>query len=257
MLKQTIESVLRQTYSAFKVFVIYTDVPDFIIANEQVEYIPFQYGYQTYDEIENKDLLYQKFKRSSKMVVRRWDKGRKLTYGSKLAKQQGYDYIMALDADDLLSNQILTYLATDAEQHQRKGWFMEKCYLYKEVTNYLLKVPKDVRFLNGSTHVLHRDLVEIPDFNSPHWDDYNLFTDHGWVRERIKKYYNVELTPLPVPMLVYVVHQSNMSNVDQKEFGLNFKSIIKRILRFVPLTKKLSHEFNIYNNQAFLKDRDA
>ncbi len=251
MLKQTIESVLRQTYSAFKVFVIYTDVPDFIVANEHVEYIPFEYGYQTYDEIENRELLFEKFKRSTKMVVQRWDKARKLTYGSKLAKEQGYDYLMALDADDLLSNRILDYLAKDTEQHQRKGWYMEKGYLYKEHTNYLIKVPKDVRFLNGSTHVLHNDLVEIPDFNSQEWDDYNLFTDHGWIRDRIKKYYNVELTSLPDSMLVYVVHQSNMSKVDQKEFGLNLKAITKRILRFVPLTKKIREEFNISKRTLF------
>lgn len=245
LLKQTIQSVLRQRYSAFKVFVIYTDYPDAVITDEQVEYIPFQYGYQTYNEIENKEMLFEKFKRSTKMVVQRWDKARKLTYGSKLAKEQGFDYLMALDADDLLSNRILSYLAKDAEQHQRKGWYMEKGYLHKEHTNYLIKVPKGIRFLNGSTNVLHSDFVEIPDFNSQDWNDYNLFTDHGWVKERIKKYYDVELTPLPDPMLVYVVHQSNISKVYEKEFGKTLKNFVKLILRGRILTKSKREEFNI------------
>ena len=39
----------------------------------------------------------EKFK-SEKKAVRRWDKARKLCYGSELAKQDGCNYIMALDS---------------------------------------------------------------------------------------------------------------------------------------------------------------
>lgn len=245
LLHRTIQSVLRQSYSGFKVFIIYTDLPDNCISDQRVEYILFPYGYQSYDEMKNKEVLLEKFKKSTKMVVRRWDKARKLTYGSKLAKEADCDYIMALDADDLLSNRFLAYLLEDAKQNQRMGWYMEKGYLYKEQTNYLIRVPKYMRFLNGSSHVVHASLVAIPDFSSLIWDDYNLFTDHGWVKGRMQMYHGVDLVPIPFGALVYVVHGSNISQVEKKEYSFNLKSIAKRILRGVRLTNALREEFNI------------
>ncbi|HLP36083.1 glycosyltransferase family A protein [Lacibacter sp.] len=244
LLQQTIQSVLRQTFTSFKVFVVYTDAPSVVIDDAKVEYHEFPYGYKSYLELENREDLLSKFK-SEKMVTRRWDKARKLCYGSKLAKDAGCDYIMALDADDLLSNRFLAYMAKDAQKDKRKGWFVEKGYLYRENSNYLVKVPKNMRFLNGSTHILHSDLVKIPDFASLDWLDYNLFTDHGWIKHRLEEYYGALLYPIPFPALVYVVHRSNISQVGKKEFGFNLKSIVKRILRGKLLTTSLREEFNI------------
>ena len=128
------------------------------------------------------------------------------------------------------------------------GWYMDKGYLYRQHSTFLIRVPKYMCGLNGSTHVLRADCVEIPDFNSLLWADYSLFIDHGWVRGRMEKYYNATLQAVPTKMLVYVVHRSNMSNVYEKEFGLNLKAIVKRIVRYVPLTKKLRDEFNIFHD---------
>jgi glycosyltransferase involved in cell wall biosynthesis len=244
LLQRTIQSVLRQSYSAMKVFVTYTDAPSVIVADERVEYHEFPYGYKSYLELENREDLRDKFK-SEKMVVRRWDKARKLCYASKLAKEAGCDYIMALDADDLLSNKLFDLLAAEANTTPVAGWYMEKGFLYKEGANYFIRVPKDMRFLNGSTHILRSDLVKIPDFSSLDWLDYNLFTDHGWIKARMQKYYGVILRPVPFTALVYVVHGSNISQVLKKEYSFNFKGIVKRILRGVRLSNAIKEEFNI------------
>lgn len=244
LLSQTITSVLRQTYSAFKVFVLYTDRPSELIEHEKIAYVEFPFGHQSYDAIPIREELFLKFK-SEKMVVRRWDKARKLTYGCKLAKEEGYQYIMALDADDLLSKCLFSLLAAESENGKCPGWYMEKGYVYKPPSYYLIRVPKQMRFLNGSTHILRSDLITIPDFSSTNWQDYNLFTDHGWVKERLKKYLGIELMPIKKAMLVYIVHGSNISKIDTKEYSLTIKSIIKRIVRFVLLTKRLKTEFGI------------
>lgn len=97
--------------------------------------------------------------------------------------------------------------------------------------------------LNGSTHMLSADLVTIPSFNSLDWQDYNLFTDHSWLRERIRISYGYRLEPVPKPMHVYVVHDSNMSIIAQKEYSFTLKSIVKRLLRSVFITQKLRKEF--------------
>lgn len=244
LLQKTIRSVLQQTYKGIEVFVVFNDEPLHQIADDRVHYVQFPYGHESYDKISIKNELLQKFK-SEKMVVRRWDKARKLSYGSKLAKEQGYHYIMALDADDLLSKHFFASLVAESNNGQCPGWYMHKGYIHKPGTGYLLLVPKLMRFLNGSTHVLRSDLVSIPDFNSTNWLDYSLFTDHGWVKDRLKKYLNVDLLPIRQPMLVYVVHGSNISKVHAKEYGLSIKNIIKRILRGRLLTRKRKEEFNI------------
>ena len=125
------------------------------------------------------------------------------------------------------------------------GWYMNKGYLYKQGSGYLIRVPHSMTALNGSTNILRSDLVTVPDFNSQDWLDYSLFTDHGWVKERVKKYYNAELEPIPTAMLVYVIHSSNMSQVYQKEYGFHLKAVVKRLLRSIPLTKRLGDEFNV------------
>ena len=244
LLRKTITSVLRQTYPALEIFVLYTDRPSDTIEHEQISYVELPFGHQSYEEIPIKEELRIKFK-SEKMVVRRWDKARKLTYGCKLAKEKGFHYVMALDADDLLSKYFFAKLAADSDQGRCPGWFMHKGYIYKPGTSYLMLVPTLMRFLNGSTHVLRSDLIPIPEFSSTNWLDYSLFTDHGWIKDRIKKYLNIDLLPITEPMLVYVVHGSNISKVNAKEYGLSFKNIVKRILRGRFLTKRRKEEFGI------------
>jgi hypothetical protein len=244
LLQQTIQSVLRQTYSKFKVFVLYTDAPNVVVNDARVEYHEFPYGHQHYHEMENREDLLKKFK-SEKLVVRRWDKARKLCYGAKLAKEATCDYIMALDADDLLSNRLFDYLRKEVEKKEQKGWYIETGYVYKQGANYFIKMPRNMRFLNGSTHILHSSLVRIPDFNSLDWLDYSLFTDHGWIKDRVREQYGAQLMPVPFAALVYVAHGANISQITKKEFGFSLKVILKRILRTKVLTPVLRKEFNI------------
>ena len=148
LLTQTLGSILQQTYPGYRVYVVYTDMPANPLLDSRIEYIEFPYGHQSYEEIDQREELLLLFK-SAKMVVRRWDKARKLTYGSKLAKEASCNYIMALDADDLLSNRFLAFLATEAKDKNVKGWYMDKGYLFKEHTNYLMRISKHMRYLNG------------------------------------------------------------------------------------------------------------
>jgi hypothetical protein len=244
LLHQTILSVLNQTYQPITVYVIYTEEPGYKIKDERVQYHQFPYGYQSFEQIQNRKDLMDRFK-SQRMVVRRWDKARKLCYASKLAKEDNAHYIMAMDADDRLSSKLLEFLAARSNNNYCDGWYAEKGYLYKDATNYLIRLPRNMRNLNGSTHILRADLVKIPDFNSMEWLDYSLFTDHGWIRDRMKEYYGAVLEPIPFPCIVYYVHESNISQIRKKEFALNYKTILKRLLRSVTLSKELRTEFGL------------
>jgi FkbM family methyltransferase len=241
ILYQTVSSLLNQTYTQIHIYVVYTDMPTFEMTDNRLTLVPFPFGFKNYDAIECREELMQLFK-SEKLVVRRWDKGRKLSYGAMLAKQSGADYIMAFDSDDRLTKHFFEWLNQSAGDQKPAGWYIEKGYLFKEGSNYMIRIPRNMRYYNGSTHVLRSDLVCVPDFNSQDWNDFNLFTDHGWIKDRMKETYGVELLPVMQPSLVYVVHGSNMSKVKQA-FALNIKGIAKRIIRGVWLNNDLRREF--------------
>jgi hypothetical protein len=99
--------------------------------------------------------------------------------------------------------------------------------------------------LNGSTHILRSDLVKVPDFNSTDWQDYHLFTDHGWIKDRILELYDEQIEPVPFPAVVYLIHKANISSVSSKHFNFSFKNILKKVLRGVWLSNKLKIEFSI------------
>lgn len=247
LLHKTIRSVLNQTYQHIAVYVVYTEEPDNKVMDERVQYHQFPYGYQPFEQIQNRDDLMIRFQAHKKMVIRRWDKARKLCYASQLAKENNAHYIMAMDADDRISNKLMEYLASHSNNNYCDGWYAEKGYLYKEHANYLIRLPKNMRNLNGSTHILRADLVTIPDFNSTDWLDYSLFTDHGWIRDRMKEYFGAVLEPVPFPCVVYYVHESNISQIRKKEYAVNYKTILKRLIRSVTLTKELQTEFGLTN----------
>jgi FkbM family methyltransferase len=254
LLKQTIGSVLNQSYQGFKIFIIYTDMPLYVEKDSRIQYIQFPFGFKTYDEIDHREELLGMFK-TKKLVVARWDKARKINYGSKLVIEEKCDYLMSLDSDDLVSNRVLSFCNAQSLGKVTKGWYVEKGYIYnRERKNYLIKVPRDMRFINGSTHILSTDLVTIPDNNSTNWQDYNLFTDHGWIKDRVKETNGAILEAIPFPAVIYVVHGSNISKI-KREFGLKLKYIAKRIMRGVWLTKKLRKEFNIQFNEETFKNK--
>lgn len=244
LLTRTIGSILHQSYTEWNVYVIYTDEPSERQQDRRVVYAPFPYEFENWNQLKNKQHLIGLMK-SEQKAVRRWDKARKICYGAKLAKEAGCDYIMAVDSDDLLSNQFLEKLVNSTTDTTCAGWYLNAGYLYKEGSSTLVRVPNNMYKLNGSTNILRSDLVPVPHFDSLNWEDYSLFVDHGWVRERIRQLYKAELNPLLQPMLVYVVHKSNMSGVKQKEFGFHWKAIVKRIIRTVFLTTALRREFNL------------
>lgn len=244
LLNRTLASVLRQTYTELAVIVVYTDRPTVLVEDSRVHYVPFPYGFQSWEELPNREELFLKMKFKQK-AARRWDKGRKVSYGSKVAKEAGCDYIMVLDSDDLLSKHFLHILFSRCNEGRSAGWYMDCGYLYKEGASFLIKVPRHMTGLNGSTHVLRADLVRVPDFDSMNWRDYNQFTDHGWVRYRVEEEYGEKLEAINDYLLVYVVHGSNMSGVYQKEFGFHWKAIVKRILRMRWLRESKRIEFGL------------
>ena len=215
LLRQTLFSVLNQSYKNFKIFVIYTDLPIDPVQDSRISYSYLEGGYQSYEQIGHREKLLQHFQ-SEKLVVSRWDKGKKIVFGCQLAKEAGCEYIMPLDSDDLISSRLFAYCAAEAEKKSAMGWYAEKGFLYQQGSRHLIRVPKNMRLVNGSTHILKAQLIQIPHKDSTDWLDFNFFTDHGWIKDRVQESNGAILEPIPFPAVVYVVHKSNISKVHQE-----------------------------------------
>lgn len=179
------------------------------------------------------------------IVARRWDKSKKIFLGCKKAKEDGCHFIMSVDADDLISNKLVGYIAQREEQEKISGFYINKGYLYRPSSKRMIRVNKNMQAFNGSTHILHIDLIKIPNFDNLLYTDINLFTSHGWVVARMKMEYDVELEPIPFPAVVYVAHGGNISNVSNLNMIGKLKNIVKLIVRGKWVTKVIKKEFCI------------
>lgn len=241
---KTVQSLLNQQNEGYHVYVVYTDAPLQQIRHERISYVALPFGYASIEQIPEHAELLSQFK-TEKMVERRWDKGMKVTYGSALAIEAGCHYVMSLDSDDLVSAQLVQYVQDHHEAEMVPGWIIDKGYIYKKGGKSIQVVNGRLHFLNGSTAVLHRSLLSLPDLQKAKYLEINLFTDHAWIYERIKQEQNKVLQFIPFPAVVYMVHANNASQIGKIFGGLSLKSILKRLLYGRPLTKSIKEEFAI------------
>lgn len=244
VLSKTLESILNQTSPYYRVYVVYHDLPLFLKEDARIVYVQSPFAFSEFDQVPHGEYLLKRFK-TEKMTVRRWDKGRKVTYGSSLAVADQCSYIMSLDADDRVSKYLVAHIEKTSEEGKKPRWVINKGYVFKEGTKYLIRVPEKLYMINGSSAIIRSDLIRIPDFNSTSYQDYNFFTDHGWVYERMKDETGHALEFLSFPAVTYIVHSNNVSHVDDYMYGFSVKKLIKRLLRRVRLTLQLQEEFSI------------
>jgi hypothetical protein len=243
LLQRTIISLLNQKNEKFRIFVIYTDLPSVEIVDRRVILIKSPFEFLAYSEIPNCSTLVKKFP-NEQWLEGLWDKSRKVCYGCLLAKELGCNYIMAVDSDDLVSNKLVGFVESNNMNGEVAGWYVNKGYVYEDGAFYLMRSYK-MNFINASTHIIRSDLVRTPDFNSTGWEDYSLFTDHGYLKDRIKHNYNEHLKPLPFFAVIYIAHANNMSDVSKNLAEIGFKNILKKAIYGTLVNKKIQREFSM------------
>lgn len=245
LLQKTIESLLNQRSSNYKIFVVYTDEPLIKNADSKITWVKFPYPFVAFDAIPEASEILPHFNFDKLMLERRWDKSKKIFYGCKQAKEQGCTYFMSVDADDLISNRLVEYVENRMSTDDCPGFYINRGYLLKYGSNRMIRMDDGMQNFNGSTHLLRSDLVPIPDFEKGKWLDYNLFTSHGWVLHRLKESRNVQLEAIPFPAVIYVAHGGNISKVSSLGFKEKIKRWIKLIVRGQNLNQPIRTEFAI------------
>jgi len=243
LLKRTIKSVLRQTSSNFQILVVYSELPYDPVSHDKLSYLRLPFDPIDIALIEGHNELTDRFKFFF------MDHGRRIMYGAHRAIQAGTNYIMSVDADDLISNKIAEYVRD--KDPSEAGWILKRGFVYIDQAAWLYKQPNNMNSINGSTHILNVAVIDIPDFDKRPFliNDYDLFSAHAWLEERLRERKGIQLKELPF----YGVLYSRNSGSHSKEFnskdeyiGQGIKKIIKRIIRYKPFSQTLINEFGYY-----------
>jgi hypothetical protein len=243
LLEATIKSLLNQSSGNYKVYIVFSDDPKLNITSCRLSLVYFPFPFLTLTEIRNSASLLDGFGNDPVMLERRWDKSRKIFYGCKKAKEDGCSYLMSVDADDLVSDKLINYVEQRVNEKELPGFYINNGYLYKLGSKRMIRIFKGFQNFNGSTHIIKSEFVTIPDFQNGTWMDYNLFTSHGWIRQRLKDTHGIELEAIPFPAIIYVVHGGNISKLSQLNIKDKLKQIIKKMLRGKMIDAKIREEF--------------
>jgi hypothetical protein len=205
LLNRTIQSMLNQSNSDFRVIVVYSDYPENKIDSKFVIWLHFPFPFLKVDDITDYESHGKRYLRTNRDIEFSMDQGRKSIFGSRHAKDLGCNYIMSVDADDLVSNKISQFVA-DNKETNCPGWYIDKGYVYDENKDQLFRYPRKFYDFCGSSYMIRTDLVSIPDFESKNLADYSFFSGHSWLIILLRDYKNVTIEPLPFYGAIYIIN---------------------------------------------------
>lgn len=245
LLEASIRSLQNQQSGNYRIYVVFSDDPQLKHSFEEVAFISFPFSFRFFDQIPYAAELLSSFDNDKIMMERRWDKSRKIFWGCSVALKDGCDYVMAVDADDLVSGRLVQYIDARTREKDIPGFFIDKGFLYYPRKKRLISIDRHMQNFNGSTHILKADFIKIPDFDTGEWHDYNLFTSHGWLLHRLRETYGIQLEAIPFPAVIYVAHGGNISGVAQLSFKERVKRFIKFMVKGQTMNNSLKKEFMI------------
>jgi len=109
----------------------------------------------------------------------------------------------------------------------------------------IYRYPKNLNYFCASTYIVRSDLIPIPDLSSRNLIDYNFFSSHAWLKNRLKDYKNAMLEPLPFKSTIYVLNSASWTNYGSKFIGRGLKRWAKIILFGQYVSKDLKNEFKL------------
>ena len=231
LLERTLNSIYNQTNKEIAVVIVChekpllsSSYPD--IVYHQVDFAPPEKSYH-------------------KMIL---DRDIKEVLGRKVAKSLNSDYIMAIDSDDCISNQISEFIAQKSleSSNDADGFFADRGYMFYEESGKI--VPKSGLYhCCGSTVALKTELYDTPD--SWEYDDLVEFKNNGrfFSHGDLATYWQSKgkrLSEFPFRSCIYV-RPSFEPSLDATRNSIS-SSIAKRDIKLLlsPLKRKVSKFFS-------------
>jgi hypothetical protein len=243
-LRQTIKSMLAQTERCFCIYVIMHEMPLDPEINSKVKYLKFPMPYVEYLRIlDLDDYLHSNSYLRERDIEYLFDQGRKQIFGAQKAISDGANYIMSVDADDLIHKDLVKYIYNNL--YDGPGWYVNKGYLSIANSGIYIRQPSSMNLINGSTYIINKKY--IPPFikSGLKLSQYDFFANHLILQHRILCKYGYSLKSLPFyATIVQITEQNwwmNKSNIK----GNSIKQKIKYFVRKVYFKKFIYQNFGV------------
>lgn len=239
LLRRTLGSLRQQTHADFRALIVGREPPDFPLDDDRVEFVP------TSLPIPDRNLDSQLLDQITKMQI-----------GLNLAREQQADFVMFVDADDVVSNRLAAFVN---ERVGANGFYLDSGYEYEEDVRRL-KIRRSGFHLRTSTsHVAPVDALAAIVGDSP-WTgapkDAPLYHRNT---ARCLRDAGHPLAALPFPAAVYVTDnganmwwtrdrlQADAAAGTVREKLTYLGSRMNRVLISRPLTRNIREEFALHD----------
>lgn len=237
LLEQTVRSACHSLDKRFRVFIVCHEIPSIELPAEKCHFLQVDFP---------SPCLASENESSHKKLIRfHSDKGRKILWGLNHVRQSHSRYFMVLDADDLVSQQLVGYCM---EQNNENGYYLEKGY--RTVLGDCKRLFIRNKFFHecGSSFVLRTNKAPFPeklDFRLDYSDYFiRRYTNHAYVPECMESLGHL-LSPVPFPGAVYRFHANNIYATKMRQPDNFFRTIARRILKGRRISAQLQDEFSI------------
>ena len=245
LLKRTLESTLNQVDENFRCYVVYSDMPLYPIYDSKIEWVHFPFDFLELEQIADLHTFIRRPNAHPEAYATRFlDQGKRVLFGCTKAINNGCDYIMMLDADDLVSNRLSQFVNMN-NRKENFGWFVSKGYLYRDGGGFLQKVPKGMNQMHGSVNIVRSNLIPMPDFNDRRLEPFVFFAHHTYLYSQIENLYGKQLQEIPFYATIYVVHNSGWSTMHNDLTSFSFRKLVKSIVRVKFIDKAIKEEFKL------------
>ncbi|AFZ44936.1 hypothetical protein PCC7418_2804 [Halothece sp. PCC 7418] len=237
LLQGTINSLDNQKSPNFRVIIGCHEIPNISIQNYPDN---FQFIQLHSDPLKNPEKNQR-------------DKLLKICNALLTVKDLDFDYCMALDADDRVSYQLVSFLE---KQPKTDAWIIDQGYQVN-YQNRRVFLCNHLSQICGSTTILSKEVAGIPQA-----DSVSEFVKCFWQHEghhTAKAYFNtkhIQYQTIPFPSLQYILHHS--LNLEESKLSVastiqNFKYMTKKIIKYQILgrpMKKQEHQAFGYTLEA-------
>ena len=169
------------------------------------------------------------------------DKWRKLAVGMIRVGELQPDFVMIMDADDLVSNRLSQFVNSNKSSN---GWMLKQGYTYSYGSQWIYY---NDNFSCGSDAIVNSRLVNFPaDYNAASINSCSLLRwGHTIIGEKLAEQ-GTPLQQLPFLGAIQVVnHGDNDSHLPSKEEFVSLRYFLGKVRRTRILSQKIKAEFSI------------
>lgn len=231
LFERCVRSVCQQTDQDFKVVVVCNEKPIVTFEHKNIHYLNVDFPPPT-DEVSKVFTGLHSAKEA--------DKSKKILAGLEYANRFETSHIMVVDADDCISNNIVSFVKNHPETD---GWYSNMGYVYREGSGIIFKKLDKFSSLCGTSLIVKPQHIK------------GIINKEMLFRHPIRTLDNgIKLKPLPFPAAVYTINGENyfMNETTMKHYkgetASKFKKLVERLMRYRVwlLTSEVKNKFGLY-----------